>query len=136
MILEGSIRLPFSYAAGVVGSRFLVALRDEQVILGGRCSDCGTVSCPARSMCPECGTHVDDLVEVGPGGTVEAWTEMPGKPAFGLIRLDGADTALIHHLLSGEGKWQPNTRVTARFAPERVGDINDIEGFEEERGAS
>ena len=136
MILEGSIRLPFTYAAGAVGSRFLVALRDAQVILGGRCPDCETVSCPARSICPECGADIDDLVGVGPGGAVEAWTAVPDKPTFGLIRLDGADTALVHHLLDDDGTWERGARVTARFADERVGSINDIRGFEHEQGAS
>jgi len=136
MILEGSIRLPFTYAAGVVGSRFLAALRDTKVILAAHCPDCGIVSCPARSFCPECGANVDDLVEVGPGGTVQAWTAMPGNAMFGLFRLDGADTALVHRLLDDEATWEPGARVAARFARERVGSINDIEGFEHPRGAS
>ncbi len=136
MILEGSIRLPFTYAAGAVGSRFLVALRDAQAILGGRCPECETVSAPARSICPECGTDIDDLVEVGPGGRLEAWTAAPGKPTFGLIRLDGAGTALVHRLLDDEIAWEWGARVIARFADEQTGSINDIEGFEHQRGAS
>lgn len=136
MILEGSIRLPFTYAAGRVGSRFLAALRDSRMILGGHCPDCATVSCPARSICPECGADIDDLVEVGPGATVQAWTAIPGKPTVGLIRLDGADTALVHRLLDDGETWEPGARVTARFADERVGSICDIEGFEHEQGVS
>lgn len=132
MILEGSIKLPFSYAAGRVGSRFLVALRDEGIILGTRCETCGVVACPPRSFCHTCGADCDLLVEVGPGGTLEAWTETPERGSFGMIRLDGTDTALVHRLMASA---TPVTgqRVTARFATDRTGSINDIEGFEPER---
>ena len=72
MILEGAIRIPFKYAAGRTGSRFLAALRDGQRILASRCGACARVAVPLRAFCPACGG--DDLaeVEVGPGGTVIA----------------------------------------------------------------
>ncbi len=129
MILEGTIRLSFSYAAGGIGSRFLIALRDEQKILGARCDACSTVTSPARSFCSQCHGAVNDLVETGPTGTLAAWTETPGKGVFGLIRLDGADTAIIHRLVGPVDQWQRNSRVTAVFAEERTASINDIEGF-------
>lgn len=128
MIHEGSIRLPFSYAAGAVGSRFLVALRDQQTILGVPCLDCGTVACPPRSYCAVCGgDSVGDLRPVGPGGVLTAWTEVPGRGVVGMIRLDGADTPLIHRLI--DGTWTTGDRVRARFATERTGNITDIVGF-------
>jgi uncharacterized OB-fold protein len=136
VILEGSIRLPFTYAAGRVGSRFMMGLRDSEVILGARCEQCSLVVCPARSLCPACGSGMHDLIEVGPAGTVETWTAVPGKGVFGMIRLDGADTALVHMLLGPLDQWVPGSRVVARFAAARVGTISDIEGFEPERGAS
>lgn len=135
MILEGSIRLSFNYAAGEVGSQFLTALRDRRVILGAVCPTCDRIACPPRSFCVECGDGVEDLVEVGPAGTVEAWTEVPGKGTFGLIRLDGAGTSLVHRLI-GPGQWVSGARVIVRFADEGIANINDIEGFEIERGAS
>ncbi|MFQ5523496.1 MAG: Zn-ribbon domain-containing OB-fold protein [Acidimicrobiia bacterium] len=134
MILEGPIRLTFTYAAGEIGSRFLVALRDERVILAGVCSQCARVACPPRSFCTACGTAVKDFVEVGPEGTLEAWTAQPGKGVFGLIRLDGADTPLVHRLLGNW--WQKGARVRARFAEDRTANITDIEGFEPEEEAS
>lgn len=136
MILEGPIRLAFTYAAGEIGSRFLVALRDRGVILGARCGTCDRVICPPRSHCAMCGGVIEDLVEVGPGGTVEAWTEMPDKGVFGMILLEGADTALVHRLLGATGRWERGTQVTARFADVRIASITDIEGFEMSRGAS
>ncbi|GMR02156.1 MAG: Zn-ribbon domain-containing OB-fold protein [Acidimicrobiia bacterium] len=131
MIHESAIKLPFSYAAGGVGSRFLIALRDDQTILGARCASCSTITAPARSFCSNCNRAVNELVEVGPGGTLEAWTDQPGTGIFGLIHLDGADTALVHRL-TGSDAWQPGTRVMAVFAEERTGRITDIEGFTSE----
>ncbi len=129
MILEGTIRLPFSYAAGGIGTQFLIALRDEQRILGARCESCSTVTCPARPFCSQCHAAVTDLIEVGPAGNVVARTETPGKGVFGLIRLDGANTAILHRLVGPVDQWRRGARVSAVFAEERTAGINDIEGF-------
>lgn len=134
MIVQGSIRLTFTYAAGRIGSRFLSGLRDSRVILGAHCPRCELVVCPARAFCPICGTDTADLREVGPEGAVEAWSGVPGRGTYGMIRLDGADTALVHHLLGDADLWESGTRVVARFAVKRTGSITDIEGFE--RGES
>jgi uncharacterized protein len=134
VIFEGSIRIPFTYAAGEIGSRFLIALRDDRIILAGACSQCSRVVCPPRSYCTACGAEIEVLLEVGPGGTVEAWTKQSGKGVFGLIKLDGADTPLVHRLL-GSG-WQKGARVSARFAHDRTANITDIEGFEPEEEPS
>ena len=130
MIKDGRINIPFKYAAGVVGSRFLVALRDERKILGARCEHCEIVVCPAKSFCPTCGEQTGELVPVGPEGTLRHVTELPNRGCFGLIQLDGADTAMLHHLLGEATVLPPQTRVKARFAEERSGNILDIEGFE------
>jgi len=128
MILEGTIKLPFSYAAGEIGSAFLVGLRDDQMVLAARCATCSTVTAPARPFCSTCNRATDELVEVGPGGTLEALTRQPGSGVFGLIRLDGADTPLVHRLV-GDTEWRPGMRIIAVFAAERTGRITDIEGF-------
>lgn len=129
MIREERVLIPFRYAAGETGSRFLMALRDEGRILGACCPACPRVVCPARSFCAACGETTTELVEVGPGGSLLSWTEVPGRGTFGLVRLDGADTAMLHRLLGAARSG----RVRARFARERRGSILDIEGFEEER---
>lgn len=130
MIVEGSVRLPFRYAAGRTASAFLTALRDEGIVLGARCSACGQVACPARSLCPHCGERAEELVEVGPEGTLVSWTEAPGRGAYGLVKLDGADTALVHRLLGPVDVRRVGARVRVRVAPERTASILDIEGFE------
>jgi uncharacterized OB-fold protein len=80
---------------------------------------------------------------VGDAGVVTtwAWVAEPRennplkKPfAWALIKLDGADTALLHAVDAGaESKMSTGMRVKVRWRPERVGHINDIECFEPEQ---
>ena len=54
-MVEGKLALPYSYFAGRVGSKFLTTIRDEQKILGIRCSKCKKVFVPPRQTCPPLG---------------------------------------------------------------------------------
>ena len=86
-----------------------------------------------------------ELVEVGPGGTVQtaAWVTAPhdkhplDEPfAWALITLDGADTPMLHAVAaSGPDAVGPGTRVVPRWADEREGHITDIAHFEIEGSA-
>ena len=81
-----------------------------------------------------------ELVEVGPAGTVVSWSWLPtplaGQPldrpfGWALIRLDGADTALLHAVDAGSAAaMRTGMRVRPRWADERVGSIRDIACFE------
>ena len=130
MIREGAIRIPFKYAAGRTGSRFLAALRDGTRILASRCGACARVAVPLRAFCPVCGGDELGEVEVGPGGIVIAWTETPDAGRYALVRLDGADTAFLHRLLAAPDGCRIGQRVKARFAASRRASILDIDGFE------
>lgn len=129
MILEDEIRIPFVYAAGRAGSRFLTALRDERRILGSRCSGCGWISVPLRALCPRCATPGATEIEVGPGGSLVAWTGGDAAQRYALVRLDGADGGFVHWLLAPASAPAIGRRVRARFATIRRADIRDIEGF-------
>jgi len=123
--VDAGVNLEFRYAAGKAASRFLAALRDEGRIYGARCPQCQRVLVPARSFCPRCGVDTAVWLEVGPTGILIA-----AAPPFGLIRLDGADTNLVHRLGGAEsGAWQPGIQVEAVFATGRTGSINDIAYF-------
>lgn len=143
--ITAGVNLVFTYAAGETASRFLAALRDEQKIYGKRCPTCRRVLVPARSFCPRCFAETSEWIEVGPGGTLVAFTPLPssggeagadspfpmgeglGTRALALIRLDGADTNLLHLLEGREPQaWQIGMRLEAVFAAERVGSIRDI----------
>ncbi len=124
------VNLAFSYAAGEAASRFLAALRDEQRIYGARCPHCRRVLAPARGFCPRCGVDTEEWIEVGPGGTLTAFAAQDGQ-VYALIRLDGADTNLVHVLGGVElDVWRVGMRVEPVFAEERTGAICDIAYFQ------
>ncbi len=139
VILSTRIVLPFSYSAGHTASRFFIELRDNKRIMGTKCPKCGLVLMPPRRYCGKCLTETDEWVEVGDKGTLVAYTilhrsspNLPKKPpfAYGIIKLDGADTNLVHIL--GEvdlDKIKPGMRMQAVFKDQREGNILDIDYF-------
>jgi uncharacterized protein len=132
-----TIEFPYTRTLGPVYGPFLTGLRDQR-ILGIRRGQ--QVLCPPTEWDPETGEALDiDFVEVGPEGRVESWawvTEPTSKHpldhpfAFALIRLDGADTALLHAVDAGSiDAVSTGMRVTPRWKDERVGAITDIAAF-------
>lgn len=139
MVLQGKLDLPFSYAAGKTASRFFVELRDRQRIMGKRCPLCQRVIVPPQLFCKECFVETDEWVEVGPEGTLVTFTVVYHREnhhpkeaplAYGIIKLDGADTSIVHFLGETEvTKLEHGMRVRAIFSEERKGHILDIECF-------
>jgi acetyl-CoA C-acetyltransferase len=140
--IEGSLPIQHRYTAGVANMVFFEGLRDRGVFLGSRCASCDITYVPARMFCERCFGELSADVECGPAGTLESFTmghvdvngEALQEPiALGLVRLDGADTVLMHRLTGFGGDVQPTFggRVEAalRPGPERSGSILDIEGF-------
>jgi uncharacterized OB-fold protein len=118
-------------------SQFMTGLAGRR-ILGARASD-GTVHAPPFEYDPATFDPPAELVAVGPSGTVLTWSWMPepldGQPlprafAWALIRLDGADTALLHAVDAEHDAMATGMRVRPRWADERVGSIRDITCFE------
>jgi hypothetical protein len=133
------LEYPYRRSVGPVLSRFFTALRERR-ILGVR-TKAGRVLCPPAEADPETGAAVtDEFVEVGPGGAIATWTwvarpreKQPlARPfAYALIRLDGADTALLHAVDAGDpARLRTGARVRPRWRAETTGDIHDIECFE------
>ncbi|MFI7245676.1 Zn-ribbon domain-containing OB-fold protein [Streptomyces qinglanensis] len=133
------VEFPFTRSLGPVQSAFLTGLR-ERTVLGVRTAD-GRTLVPPAEYDPDTAAELRDLVEVGRTGTVTtwAWNSAPrrGQPlrhpfAWALVRLDGADTALLHALDVPGGPAQVRTgmRVRIRWAEERSGAITDIACFE------
>ncbi|CCK32559.1 hypothetical protein BN159_8181 [Streptomyces davaonensis JCM 4913] len=132
------VEFPFTRSLGPVQSAFLTGLR-EQVLLGVRTTD-GRTLVPPVEYDPVTAEEIRDLVEVAPTGTVTtwAWNHQPrrGQPldtpfAWVLVRLDGADTALLHALdVPGPDAVHTGLRVRVRWAEERTGAITDIACFE------
>ena len=138
-IYHGQIYIPNTYSAGTVGSRFLIELRDRKRIMGTRCPTCNRVYVPARSICKDCFGQLDEWVEVSNKGTVLTYSIeyepkpiQPVKPpiVYGIIKLDGADTGLVHMLGEADPEQlRIGMKVQAVFREEREGSILDIKYF-------
>lgn len=134
------VEYTYQRSVGPVLGRFFTALRDRR-ILGARTRD-GRVLVPPREYDPESGEPVDETVEVGDAGVVTTWCwvrepreKQPlARPfAFALVKLDGADTPLLHAVDAGrEERMRSGMRVRARWRDETVGAIGDIACFEPE----
>lgn len=140
MVYHSQISVPYSWWAGDTAGRFLTTLRDEQTIMGTRCERCERVFVPPRKTCPTCFTENKTWTAVSNEGTVTAFTvarrqlaaiARPVPVVFALIRLDGADTALLHTI----GRIDPDRvsigmRVRACFSREAGATMAAISHFE------
>lgn len=135
--VESAITFPYKRSLGPVLGAFMTGLRERR-ILGIRTSS--GVLCPPLEWDPRTGADLPhELVEVGPAGTVESWCWVPrptaqhplGKPfAFATIRLDGADSALVHVVDAGSPERMAiGMRVAPRWRERRRGHVTDIEAF-------
>jgi uncharacterized protein len=132
------IAFDYTRSLGPVLGQFMTALRERR-ILGARGAD-GRVHAPPFEYDPVTFSPPSELVEVGPAGSVVSWTWQPsplsGQPlehpfGWALIRLDGADTAMLHAVDAGSAAaMRTGMRVRPRWAAERVGSIRDIACFE------
>lgn len=137
-----TVEFPFTRSLGPVQGAFLTGLR-ERVVLGVRTGD-GRVLVPPVEYDPVTAEEIRDLVEVASTGTVTtwAWNHDPRRDqpldtpfAWVLVRLDGADTALLHALdVPGPEAVRTGMRVRVRWAEERSGAITDIACFEPHDG--
>ena len=137
---EHVLRYDYRRSVGPVLARFFTELRDQK-ILGTQAPD-GRVFVPPVEYDPETGEALDELIEVGPAGTVTswAWVHEPraqhpfDRPfAWALIQLDGATTSLVHAVdADGPEAMKTGMRVKPRWSAERIGRIRDIECFEPE----
>jgi uncharacterized OB-fold protein len=137
---EHVVEYDYRRSVGPVLGRFFTALREGR-ILGTRAPD-GRVLVPPMEHDPESGDALEELVDVGPAGTVTswAWVQAPraaqplDRPfAWALIRLDGATSGFLHAVDAGaESRMTTGLRVRPRWRAERCGAIQDIECFEPE----
>ncbi|WP_246064567.1 Zn-ribbon domain-containing OB-fold protein [Nonomuraea longispora] len=128
----------YTRTTGPVIGRFLSELRARRIV-GVRTKE-GKVLVPPLEYDPMTGEPVTgEFVEVGPAGTVTTWAFVPeprpGHPldrpfAWALIRLDGADTALVHAVdASDPTKVRAGMRVWPVWNDRPTGHITDIACF-------
>lgn len=133
--LSAPLTLSFDYtrSVGPTLGAFFTALRDRRIV-GIRGSD-GRVHVPVVEFDPVTHDRLSEIVPVASAGTVLAWAwqsvPLAGQPldrpfAWALIRLDGADTPMLHAV---DGTVTTGARVHAHWADETVGAITDIRYF-------
>ena len=138
--LRAPLEIGFDYtrSLGPVLSQFMTALAARR-ILGSRGAD-GRVHAPPFEYDPVTFAPPAALEEVGPEGTVTTWSwvdePLEGQPlahpfTWALIRLEGADTAMLHAVDAGPAAgMRTGMRVRPRWAEPAVGHIRDIACFE------
>ena len=94
---------PYKRTMGPTMSRFLIGLRDQRI--EGTVGSDGTIYVPPAEFDPITGQALSEWRTVADEGTVLSWSWQPtvddasplSQPfAWALIKLDGADTPLLH----------------------------------------
>ena len=139
-VLSQAFELGFTYtrSTGPVVGKFLTGLRDR-TISGIKASD-GRVIVPPMEYDPQTAAALTEFVEVGQQGEIVSWcwVKQPRAAhpihqpfAWAMIRLDGADVAMIHCVVAdAEEQLFTGARVSAVWADETRGYITDIRCFE------
>src|SRR5260370_42041208 len=137
LVAPNILEYPYTRTVGPVLGNFLTELREGRII-GIRTRD-GRVMVPPAEYDPETGEDLNEFVPVGDAGVVTTWcwvVEPRAKHplahpfAWALIRLDGADTAMLHAVdARSEARMATGMRVKAKWRQERVGEIRDIDCF-------
>ncbi|HKS47560.1 MAG TPA: OB-fold domain-containing protein [Amycolatopsis sp.] len=137
--LSAPLEVGFDYtrSLGPVLGRFVTGLREHR-IEGVRGSD-GRVHVPPVEYDPVTAEPLSEFVPVTEEGTVLSWSwiavPLEGQPlshpfAWALIRLDGADTAMLHAVDVGSpDRIHTGMRVRVRWTDEPAGHIRDIAHF-------
>jgi uncharacterized OB-fold protein len=142
LIAKHVLEYPYRRSVGPVLGRFFTELRDGKIV--GVRTKAGRVLVPPQEYDPDTGAATsDEFVSVGHGGVVTTWSwvtrpraKQPlDRPiAWALVKLDGADTALLHAVDAGDiAVMRTGLRVKPRWRDERVGHISDIACFEPEK---
>lgn len=142
-ISSGKAEHSYHWHCGPYLSKFLIALRDQQTIMGIKCPQCGRVYLPPREICGRCFKTMGEWIDLGNEGTIFAFTvvklpyidpntgvaiKIPRTDVF--IKIDGADTYLMHWLdETDEKKIAVGARVRAVYKKQRRGTIHDIDCF-------
>ena len=146
LIIDGRWDIPYRHTAGRAATRFFRELKENKRIVGVRCPSCQRVLVPPRGFCERCFVPVDEFVGVEDKGTLTTFTivyahftSLPPPPyCIGIIKLDGADTGLIHYvggvdlqdMEAAKKAISVGMRLQAVWRDEREGKITDIGYFQ------
>ena len=134
--VHGELPVAFHYTPGVGNTEFFEALRDEGAPRS-RCEVCGVTYLPARDLSASDASRSSRPTRSAARRNARVVHDRLRRHrrraarrliTIGLVKLDGADTVLMHRLL-GNGPWQIGARVETVVSAERTGSILDVEGF-------
>lgn len=139
-LVKGDFPVKYKYTMPAHHERFFQALRDRGALTGAKCEKCGTTYVPPVAFCEKCFVRVEKVVDLKDTGVLQAFTvahEGPeGAPlqtpvVYGIVKLRGASTVMLHKVLADPKKLKAGARVKAQLKPQnkRKGSITDIEGF-------
>lgn len=103
--LYSKVESPYQQSTGEAIGTFFTEMKNNKRLMAKKCDKCGRVFCPPQEYCEFCWDLMKEWVQVDDRGTITAWTVVkhyyPGMPgdlpfAYVLIKLKGADTALLH----------------------------------------
>jgi len=139
-VYRGRIKVPYKHTAGAYVEKFITEIGKNNKIYGVKCPKCNKVNVPPKMICIECFEKMEEWVEIGNQGIVKGFTVithstpvMPFEPpfAYGIIRLDGADTDFVHIIKESDPKkLKIGMKVKAVFKENPRKRILDIEYFE------
>ncbi|MCK5881202.1 MAG: OB-fold domain-containing protein [Sinobacterium sp.] len=138
-VLRSEFDLDFTYTRtyGDVMSRFFTELKDKK-LFGIKGSE-GQIICPPLEYDPKTADTLSEFVELSDTGVITTWCWVSDpldkhpldRPfAWVLVKIDGADTAMLHALDASKAAVKTGAKVKVRWADERVGAIRDIACFE------
>ncbi len=133
-----TIGYDFKRTTGPVIGAFFTALAEHRVLAIRDTRS--RVLCPPVEYDPDSGEPLTEMLEVRPEGTVTTWswvsTIREGQPlqephALAIIRLDGADTSMLHVIDCGSpDAVSTGARVRIRWSAEPAEGFANIECFE------
>ncbi|KRO94883.1 MAG: hypothetical protein ABS10_04955 [SAR86 cluster bacterium BACL1 MAG-120820-bin45] len=138
-LLKAPFELSYKYkrSSGPIMSQVFEGLAKKKIL--GSKSKANKVYAPAAEYDPHTREALTELIEVGPGGIIESWSwvHQPSNHhliqtpfAFALIKLDGADTAMLHMISDCEkSDLAIGNRVKAVWSETPTESIADIQHF-------
>ncbi|MBZ5703620.1 MAG: OB-fold domain-containing protein [Acidobacteriia bacterium] len=139
-IVKQKIDIPFQYTPGPALLRFLEGLRGAQLLASGVPGE-ARKTIPPLSFCGRAWKPADEWTELPGTGVLESFAVVPramaelpeagARVVFGLVKLDGAETRLVHLVRAAQdADLRVGARVKVLWNPARSAAIRDIAGFE------
>lgn len=132
----------YNYRLGAWMEKYVDGLAAKK-IFGVKCTKCGRVIVPPRSVCGICNVKLTQWVEVGTEGELRNYTvgyvaidagevKKSKEPyVIGMVKLDGADS-LVTGIVKGvkPDELKAGIRLRAVFAEEPKGTLKNLSHFE------